>query len=494
MSMTSQKGAARASDSPRLLIGATNSGAGKTTVTLGLMAALKKRGLVVQGFKCGPDYIDPGYHSAVTSRLSRNLDGWFVKPALVKQIFTNNALGADISIVEGVMGLFDGRDPSSDQGSSAEISQIIGAPVVLVIDARSMARSAAAIVRGFQLFSKKVNVAAVIANKVGGKNHLEIIREAVEKECGIPLLGGILRDEKLQIPERHLGLLPATERGELNSLFDTLAQVIENSVDLDGLLKIAGFDKKRFDKKLLTGKKNKKAPNIGDAAAYKPYVIRKQKNLVKVAVARDAAFNFYYPENFEVMQQLGMELLYFSPLKNEPIPAQACGLYLGGGFPEEFARALSKNRVTQKSIREAIETGMPSVAECGGFMYLTQQIVDKNAKTFTMASILPGRVVMQERLAALGYREIRGLKNNFLLNKGELVRGHEFHYSTYDVRGHEKILPAYHMKGRNIDCKTGFMYKNLIAGYVHYYFLSNPAFVLRWAQKCLEYKTFSKTI
>ncbi|MDH4262241.1 MAG: cobyrinate a,c-diamide synthase [Spirochaetia bacterium] len=472
---------------PRLVIGGTNSGAGKTTITLGIMAALKKRSLTVQGFKCGPDYIDPGYHSAVTERISHNLDSWFVKPSLVKQIFFNNSYNSDISIIEGVMGLFDGRNPLSDQGSSAEISQILHAPVVLVFDARSMARSAAAIVKGFQLFSKKVQIAGVIANKVGSKNHLDILREAIEKECKIPLIGGILRDEKLKIPERHLGLLPAIERGELNSLFKFLAELIENSLDLELLLQLAGFNQKNSEEK-----NDYKKIKIESEKAFKPYVISNNKNVVKVAVAHDAAFNFYYPENLQIMQQSGMELEYFSPLKNEPIPEDCFGLYLGGGFPEEFAGVLSKNFITKKSVIEAIEKGMPTIAECGGFMYLTKEIVDRNEKKYTMTGVLPGSVIMQSRLAALGYREITGLKSNFLLHEGEIIRGHEFHYSSHIVMDSEnnenQLLSAYHLKGRSIDAESGFIYKNLIAGYAHFYFLSNPEFVKRWTRKCLEYK------
>jgi len=499
---------------PRLVIGAAGSGAGKTTVALGIMAALKRRGLVVQGFKCGPDYIDPGYHAAVTGRPSRNLDSWFVKPSLVKQVFANNAQDADISIVEGVMGLFDGRNPADNQGSTAEISQILQAPVLLVLDARSMARSAAAIVRGFQVFSggtaggpssggaprnlsrnlsKKVQIAGVVANKVGSPNHLEILREAIEPECGIPLVGGILRDESLQVPERHLGLLPAIERGELLPLFEILADAVEKSLDLDLILKIAGYQKKtpvrgpgaRVSGARVLSRRNAFPEN-------RLYVIVKKHNPVKVAVARDAAFNFYYPENLEVMRQAGMEPIFFSPLKNEPVPQEAGGLYLGGGFPEEFAGLLSKNRVTIKSVRQVIENSMPAIAECGGYMYLAREIVDRKGKSRPMAGIFPGRVVMKARRAALGYREISGLANNFFLGPGETIRGHEFHYSEYEPAETGKadnviFAPAYHMRGRNIDGPAGHVYKNLVAGYAHFYFLSNTEPLIRWAQKCREY-------
>ncbi|MDH4199761.1 MAG: cobyrinate a,c-diamide synthase [Spirochaetia bacterium] len=461
---------------PRILIAGVNSGAGKTTVTLGVMAALKKRGLIVQGFKCGPDYIDLSYHTAVSGRQSRNLDSWFVKPARVKQIFIRNSRDADISIIEGVMGLFDGRNASDNRGSTAEISQIISTPVILTINARSMARSAAAIVRGFQVFSKKTKIVGVIANNIGSKYHLEIIREAVEKECQIPLLGAVLRDEQFQIPERHLGLLPAMERGELNPFFQILAQMAENSIDLDMLMELANSAKN----------------NCPVSPVDKPYIKSPIRKKISVAVARDAAFNFYYPENLEIMQQAGMDLVFFSPLRNEPVPEGACGLYLGGGFPEEFAALLSKNTISQNSIRDAIENGMPTIAECGGFMYLAKEIVDKEKKRYFMAGILPGSVTMQNRLAALGYREVTGLKNNFLLKDGEVMLGHEFHYSTF-TKDKEPVNrhifnPAYHMKGRNMDSPSGYIYKNLIAGYAHFYFLSNPKLVLRWSKKCFDYR------
>ena len=473
---------------PRIAIAATHSGSGKTIITLGIMAALKKRSLTVQGFKCGPDYIDPGFHTAITRRQSRNLDSWFIKPALLKKVFFNNAHDADISVIEGVMGLFDGRNSFNNHGSTAEICQTIQAPVILVLDARSMARSAAAIVRGFQVFSKKVNIAGVIANKIGSKNHLEIIRESVEKECGIPLIGGILFDEKMKIPERHLGLLPALESGNLDNLFNHLAEVMENSLDMDQLLKITGYRKKTNPV----------------AATLQPYLKPVQKLPIKIAVARDAAFNFYYPENLEAMRQAGMEPVYFSPLKNEPLPVGVCGIYLGGGFPEVFSRQLSRNHISKKTLKDAIDNGMPAIAECGGFMYLVDEIVDQNNKVFSMTGILPGRVIMQKQRAALGYREISGLKNNPVLKEGDVIRGHEFHYSVYEpaacagntnkktgyVYENKKgqMFSAYRMKGRNTDQESGFVYKNLVAGYAHFYFLSNLKMLLRWAAVCREYE------
>lgn len=478
---------------PSILIAGTNSGCGKTTVTLAIMAALKKKGLRVQGFKCGPDYIDTAYHAAVTRQPSYNLDSFFSTPQQLRRSFFEHSAQANIAVIEGVMGLFDGKAADKNTGSTAEIAGILNVPVVLVINAASMARSAAALVRGFQIFGKKIRIAGVIANRCGSKNHIELIRTAVETECKIPLLGGILRQDNIQIPERQLGLLPALERGELNSLFKRLATLAKEQIDLEQILKTARQYKTAFP-----GTVTPQTVSGGNTG----------KEKIIVAVAKDQAFNFYYPENLELMKNSGMTLKYFSPLKDEALPLNACGLYIGGGFPEEFAKVLSKNNKSKKSIQDAVESGMPCIAECGGFMYLTESLrTAVNGKRFqsgsggslptrslkdgkyTMCRILPGGIVMQNRLSALGYREISGLKNNYLLRENEMIKGHEFHYSVYEgPKNSKNILPAFHFKGRNVNGQSGLMYKNLVASYAHFYFPSRPEFVSRWTEKCRQYR------
>ncbi|MBO8163655.1 MAG: cobyrinate a,c-diamide synthase [Brevibacillus sp.] len=450
----------------RIVIAGTGSGVGKTTVTIGLMAALKRRGLIVQGFKCGPDYIDPTYHTAVTGRASRNLDSWMLPHEVVQEIYVRGSAGADISIIEGVMGFYDGKEATSDRGSTAEISLLTRSPVLLVVNCQSMARSAAAVVKGFQLLNPAVQIAAVLANKAGSEGHYRLVKQAVEQECQVPVIGYLKREEALAIPERHLGLVPSVERGELQPLFDRLAALIAETVNLEQLLEIARAEPLEAEAKLF-------------AKAAEP-------KRVRIAVAKDAAFHFYYPENLELLEAYGAECVFFSPLAGETVPEDADGLYIGGGFPEEFVSRLSANRQVLGSIRSAIERGLPTLAECGGFMYLTEELETTDGQRYPLAGVIPGRVTMQKRLAALGYREVTGRGDNFLLEAGEKAKGHEFHYSTYTPTG--EIPFAYETRGLRGTKQEGYARGNLVAGYTHLHFASNPQMVKRWIARCLEGK------
>ncbi|MBB6284291.1 cobyrinate a,c-diamide synthase [Geobacillus subterraneus] len=449
----------------RLVIAATGSGAGKTTVALGLMAALKQKGYTVQGFKCGPDYIDPTYHTAVTGRPSRNLDSWMTGTETVRTVLANGCKGADIAIIEGVMGLFDGKQPLSDEGSTADIAASTKSPVLLVVDCSGMARSAAAIVRGFQTFHPDVHIAGVFANRVGGEGHFRLIKAAVEQMCGLPVIGFLSKDDALSLPERHLGLVPSVERGELDSFFAELGRKIAAAIDWETLFSIA------------------EAPALAPSA---PLIRPSRLYRARVAVAKDAAFHFYYPENLEMLSACGAELVYFSPLAGEPLPDGVDGLYIGGGFPEEFAAELARQTAAKQSIRAAIERGLPTLAECGGFMFLTERLMTADGAEYEMAGVIPGRVVMQRKLAALGYREVHGRKGNFLLPEGERARGHEFHYSTYEPRG--DVPFAYETSGRLGVKPDGCLAHRLVAGYVHFHFASAPAMVERWLSECEKVK------
>ncbi len=460
-------------DRPRIVVAGAGSGVGKTTVTLGLMEAFRRRGLKVQGFKTGPDYIDPSYHTAVTGRSSRNLDTWMLAPDTIREIFLKGSRGADLSIIEGVMGLYDGKEPLSDKGSTAEIAIRLKSPVILVINIHSMARSAAAVVKGYQLFNPAVPIAGVIANKAGSEGHFRLVQAAIEQECGLPVLGWLSRDHSVVIPERHLGLIPAIERGETNSLFTRLAELIEKGVDLDRLQSVAG-----------------KAPRL---ELPKKQLFRAQapaEEPVIIAVARDAAFNFYYPENLELLEQSGARLEYFSPLQGECVPEEADGLYIGGGFPEEFVRELSGNSDVTDSFRKNIAGGMPTYAECGGYMYLTQAIIDREGNTFPMVGVIPAVVHMKDRLSALGYREVTAVTDNLLLNQGEKARGHEFHYSK--LTKIENFTSAYESNGRPGKQKEGYVSENLLAGYTHLHFASNPTMAKRLVLSCEKYRNRRK--
>nr|WP_106783217.1 cobyrinate a,c-diamide synthase [Lysinibacillus timonensis] len=451
----------------RIVIAGTGSGVGKTTLTIGLMAALKKRGLTVQGFKCGPDYIDPSYHTAVTKRVSRNLDSWMLSTTRVLDIFKRGSRGADISIIEGVMGFYDGKNPETNEGSTAEISMITNSPVILVVNCESMARSAAAIVKGFQVFAQGSNIVAVIANKVGSEGHYHLVKKAIEQVCDVPVIGYLKREINIAIPERHLGLIPSMERGELDSYFDQLGSLVAETIDLNQLIKLAEVAP---------------LPKCQEPSLFED----KKETIVKIAVAKDAAFNFYYPENLELMESKGVEVVYFSPLEDEELPCDVDGLYLGGGFPEEFAQILASNDRVKQSIKAAIENGLPTLAECGGFMYLTESIESTDHKTYEMVGLIPGRVQMQTRLAALGYREISGENDNYLLG-GYKARGHEYHYSIFKTNG-EELPYAYKSVGMRGVMKEGYLVHNLVAGYTHFHFASCPEMVDNWVNKCVEHK------
>lgn len=447
----------------RFVLAGSGSGVGKTTFTIGIMRALMKRGLTVQGFKCGPDYIDPTYHTAVTKRPSRNIDSFMMSHDTVRAIVSRASQDTEVAIIEGVMGFYDGKSPLSNEGSAADISNITKSPVILIINAASMARSAAAIVKGFQLLEESSNIVGVLANQLGSKSHFEIVKSAIEQECGIPVIGYLPKGAVPTLPSRHLGLVPAIERGDLDTYFDRLAEAIEETVDVEQLLEIT------------------KAQPLDVTASI--FDLQPQGQEVHIAVARDAAFNFYYEENLELLRAYGATLHFFSPLQNEEVPRIAQGLYIGGGFPEEFSESLAKNEGTKQSIRTALERGLPTLAECGGFMYLTEEIVNRQGQVFPMVGIIPGRVQMQEKLAALGYREVTGVPGNFLLNEAEQAKGHEFHYSTYEG---EHSSPAYFSKGRFRAQQEGYLHKKLVAGYTHFHFASNPQLVKNWLTTCLE--------
>ncbi|GAE36098.1 cobyrinate a,c-diamide synthase [Halalkalibacter akibai] len=452
----------------RIVIAGTGSGVGKTTLTIGLMSALQKRGLSVQGFKCGPDYIDPSYHTAVTGRVSRNLDSWMLEKETVLDIFKRGSKGADVSIIEGVMGFFDGKNPKNNEGSTADISMITESPVILVVNCASMARSAAAIVKGFQLLAEGPNIVGVIANRVGSEGHFKIVKTAIEQECKVPVIGYLKRELDIEIPERHLGLIPSIERGELDPFFDQLGDLVSKTIDLDQILELSD------------------ARPLSAGHTEKSIFEKKKDKFVRIAVAKDAAFNFYYPENLELLQSYGAEIVFFSPLANEPLPEDVDGLYLGGGFPEEYAQQLSENNVVKQSISTAIINDLPTLAECGGFMYLTESIETTDQSAFQMVGLIPGHVKMQKNLAALGYREITGQRGNFLISDIDKARGHEFHYSTFHCN--EEVPYAYETKGMRGTKQEGYMIHNLIAGYTHFHFASCAKMVENWIDKCSQRK------
>lgn len=453
---------------PRLVLAGTHSGVGKTTLTLGLLAALRQRGLKVQPFKVGPDYIDPGLHRVAAGHVSHNLDSWMGSPEAVKQLFLRRSQSKDLSLVEGVMGLFDGAKGQGDAGSTAQAAKILDAPVVLVFSAKGLARSAAALISGYRNFDPRLYICGVIANHTSSERHRELIRETVEGELGLPLLGALSKEQEVVIPQRHLGLLPAAENKELQRVLEHLAEVVERQVDLNMLLQMAQC-----------------APPIRNelfAPCSKP-VTR-----VRLAVARDEAFNFYYQDSLDYLADLGADLHYFSPLRDGALPSDADGIYIGGGFPEEFLTALSSNQPMKRQIQQAHQKGVPIYAECGGLMYLCEQICTMRGEEFPGVGLVPARVRMERKLAALGYVRARLLGPNLLGGEGAELKGHEFHWST--ITGLPQDRQAYCLYGgRGGEGRPeGYARENLLATYVHLHFRYHPAAASNFLARCAAYR------
>jgi len=459
-----------------IIIAAPHSGSGKTTITLGLMECFKRRGLRIAPFKVGPDFIDPGYHRLVCGRPSINLDGWICSPEFVRETFAYHSEGADIAVIEGVMGLFDGISGMSDQGSTAHIARITGSPVILVVDARSQARSAAALIKGFAEFDPRVRVAGVIFNNVASEGHARLLREALETlDTDTRALGFIPKDERLHIPSRHLGLLTAGENPLSGEFLDHLAEVIKDHVDLGLLWSTGGLcptdQLLPFDE----------APGV--TMGGEP---------VRIAVARDEAFSFVYEDNLRLLRDAGADLVPFSPLRDERLPGDIGGIYLPGGYPEVFADTLEDNRAIKGEIRNAVEAGMPVYAECGGFIYLTEGVVDTKNEMESfheLLGIFPVTTRMRTRRKALGYREVKLTHDALLGPPGTIARGHEFHYSEMGEMP-STVKRLYHVHKSGVDLGAeGYSYKSCLASYVHLHFGSSPGMARSFVDNCRKYRT-----
>lgn len=469
---------------PRLVIAGASSGAGKTTVAVGLMAALARRGLRVAAFKAGPDYIDPGWHRLATGHPSRNLDPWLLPEATVRALFLRAAAGTDVALIEGVMGLFDGRGAADDSGGSAHLARLLRAPVLLVVDAGGMGRSAAAVVRGFRDFDPRVRVAGVVLNRLGSAGHASLVREAVEAACGLPVAGCLRRDEAIALPERHLGLVPAGEAGGdggAAGAVDRLARRVEEDVDLDAILALAGSAPAL------------PAPPPGPAWEGVPAPERAGGGgRVRLGLAHDAAFHFYYRDALDLLEGFGAELVPFSPLGDGRLLPGLHGLFLGGGFPEVFAERLAGNRVLLGEIRAAAADGMPVYAECGGLLLLCRSLVDADGREHPLAGVIPARAVMGGRLAGFGYKEAEALGDTLLLAAGERVRGHEFHYASleWDAPDPASRPHAYRLRRHPGDAGVaeGWAEGNVLASFLHLHFCARPDLARRLVDRCAAYR------
>lgn len=446
------------------IIAGTHSGCGKTSVTLGVMAALAGKGLQVQPFKTGPDFIDPGHHTRAAGRTCHNLDGWMLSGKTLLDIFYRHTQDADAGIVEGVMGLYDGYSALDETGSTAHLSKRLNLPVILVVDARSMARSAAALVQGFCNFDHETAIAGVIFNRVGSKNHEQTLRDAMSL-TDIPLLGCLPRREKISTPSRHLGLVTPEHLADLESKYKSLAEWVEENLDLDMIMD--GL------------------PDIPVPPRFDPVPMIPK---TRIGYARDSAFSFYYEENLRLLREAGAELVPFSPIEDRELPENISGLYLGGGYPELSAFDLAQNTKLRRAIADFSASGHPVYAECGGFMYLMESI-NKDDRVFPMCGIFPFRSSMKGRFQALGYREIQLSQDTVIGPAGTIVRGHEFHYSALEG------LPENPRKSYRVTCKKniptteGFtVNRNTLGSYIHLHFASNPEVAANFVDACSRHE------
>ncbi|MBM4132867.1 MAG: cobyrinate a,c-diamide synthase [Nitrospira sp.] len=457
---------------PRLVIAGTQSNVGKTTVTLALLAALRQRGRKVQPFKVGPDYIDPGHHAAATCRPSHNLDGWMLTGDINRKIFRRAAVGADISIIEGMMGLFDGSSPVNEVGSTAEMAKLLGAPVLLVIDGSAMARSAAAMVSGYAKFDPSLKVAGVLFNRIGSEGHFQLLKEAVEAETKVSVVGYLRPDSSLTIGDRHLGLRTAIEQGSTD-LYDKLGRAAAETVDLD---KVEALARTAGDLNVECGMMNDELLAHGTEGSSRSSfsVQRSAFKPVRIGVAYDAAFCFYYQENLELLETEGAELIRFSPIKDQNLPDVDL-LYLGGGYPELYGEALAGNNSMRLAIRDFAERGGTIYAECGGMMYLTQAIRDFDGRAHEMVGLFPAEAVMCKPGLTLGYREIELAKPCVIGRPGLKARGHEFHYSSLVSRGALDYACSVADAKEQPRSPDGLVRGNTVALYAHLHFSSQPA-------------------
>lgn len=449
----------------KMMFGATHSGAGKTTITLGVMHALTLRGLRVQPYKVGPDYIDTGWHQLATHRTSCNLDAFMVPEENLLYLFQQQAKTADINLIEGVMGLYDGYGTDPNYCSSAGLAKTIACPIILVVDGKAVSTSIAATVKGFQLFQPSVAIVGVIVNRVNTESHYQLLKQAIEMYCQIPVLGRLPNLPELALPERHLGLVPTEEMSDMSMYWQRLAEVVEEYINIDQIIELS---------------------NTADILATQPKLPNNSKYQgLKMAIAQDAAFHFYYQDNLNLLSQLGVQLIPFSPLTDTDLPA--CELiYIGGGFPEVFAAQLANNQSMRQAILKAHQQGKPIYAECGGLMYLGESL-NIDEQSYPMVGVLSGYSQMSKGLKRFGYCEAKALKNTLLANTGEVLRGHEFHHSEF-FTSLNCAFDMYKRKDGEV-IKTwqgGYQIGNTLASYLHVHFYQNPFMLCQWLDRAIS--------
>lgn len=438
------------------LIAGTASGVGKTTVSLALMAAFCQTGKVVQAFKCGPDFLDTGHHSRICNRPSRNLDTWMLSKETNRTLFHQASGGADIAIVEGMMGLFDGVSGGGEEGSAAQIAKLLDIPVVLVVDASKSGRSIAALIKGFLSFDPDLRFAGLVLNGVGSKGHFHLLEPAIRSICDIPILGWLPRTENVTIPERHLGLHTAEEFESWDERRQELASFAETNLNLEQLLQFSQISSWHQDD--FHNLPQPRAPRV------------------RLGVARDQAFSFYYQDSLDLLESLGADIVPFSPLADHQLPPDLDALYLGGGYPELFAEKLSANRSMIEDLQHFAHLEKPIYAECGGMIYLSESLTTTTGTSFPLAGLLPLAISMTDRLVRFGYVEIELVTDCLFGQSGEVIRGHSFHYSNCTPSKEIDSLyrVKYTLSGR--EEVEGFRSGSVLGSYLHLHFLSNPSF------------------
>ena len=437
---------------------------------MGLMHALA-RSMKIQPFKVGPDYIDPAFHTHITGRRCRNLDGWMLEEETIRQLFFRSGSPADLCVIEGVMGLYDGAGTLKDRGSTAHIAKVLQAPVVLVLDARAMAASAAAMVLGYRDYDPEVNLQGVILNNVSGQRHYQLLQTAIERDTGVRVYGYLPPAKNISLPDRHLGLVPRGELQDLDQKLDLLGDLVRDHLDLEGLEQLA----RRY------------------ASFSVPLGLPEQKPVgdLCVAVAFDRAFHFYYWDNLELLGELGAELSFFSPLNDEMLPSEADLLLIGGGFPEVFAGELEENAPMRQAVRDAVRRGLPVYGECGGLIYLSRQVQDREDRAYSMAGAFPGTTFMTDRLQRFGYVEVENKRDNLLGPAGTCFRGHEFHYSLLrDTQEHLFSMNVHKIRdeAREKTWSCGVQAGRMLAAYPHLHFYANLSVPRSLLQSGLEYR------
>jgi cobyrinic acid a,c-diamide synthase len=462
---------------PRILIAGTHSGVGKTTIATGIMAALSRKGLPIQAYKVGPDYIDPSYHALATGLSSRNLDRWLLGEQLLP-IFDKSSEGR-WAVIEGVMGLFDGVSGTRGYGSSADVAKLLHAPVILVVDAANMSRSVVALVHGFCTFDPELEIAGVILNRVKSSAQEDLLREALA-EIQMPILGVLPKEEAIRLPERHLGLVPSQEKSFEEDFWGELNRVISSTIDLEEIQKIMLRSVKQ---ELKIEDEEDRIPSISQK---KKVTASSNQRQLRLGVAWDEGFTFYYQDALDQAESMGFTIIPFSPLYDSRLPGELDAVYIGGGFPELHLEKLSQNYPFMESLRTFSRSGKTIYAECGGYMYLGHTITDFNGRTYPMVDLIPVEAEMTTRLQGMGYRKGVFQRDNFLGTAGSSVHGHEFHYSRVRFNTTETLgdFPAFELfKGGKSMRMDGYAKDQIVASYLHLNFAGHPELLERWAKK-----------